>query len=106
MNALNIQNGEHFGAEKQMVVLIEELAELAQAASKWLRLYRQDPTLRKNKYEIREDLIEELADVSIVTDQIKHLLHISEKEIHEKRREKILRTAAAIEKQKRTQPQF
>lgn len=100
MNDLNIQNAEYLGVENQMIILGEELAELAQAASKWLRLYRNDPTLRKTKSEIREDLIEELADVSIMTDQIKHLLRITERELHEKRSEKIWRTAAAIEKEK------
>lgn len=100
MNDLNIRNAEYLGAENQMIVLGEELAELAQAASKWLRLYRQDPTLRKSEDEIREDLIEELADVSIVTDQIKHLLSISAKKLCEKRSEKIWRTAEEIEKEK------
>lgn len=100
MNDLNIQNAEYLGIKNQMIVLGEELAELDQAAAKWLRFNEQDPTLRKSEDEIREDLIEELADVSIVTDQIKHLLGITEHELHKKRSEKIWRTAEAIEKEK------
>lgn len=106
MNEINIQNAEYLGIENQLIQLGEELAELSQAATKCLRLYRQDPTLRKKEGEIMENLIEELADVSVVTDQIKHLLSIPEKTIHEKRSEKIWRTAADIEEHKATQPRF
>ena len=97
----NKQNAEYFGTENQMIVLGEELGELSQAAAKWLRLYRQDPTLRDSAEEIREQLVEELADVDIMTEQIRHLLGISEKEFHEKRREKIQKVANAIAKEKR-----
>ena len=100
MNDLNLQNAEYFGTENQMIQFCEELAELTQAASKWLRLYRHDPTLRKTEDEIMEDLIEELADVSIMTDQIKHLLEIPEKKIREKRSNKIFKTAADIHNEK------
>lgn len=100
MYETNIKNGEHFGAEKQMVVLIEELAELTQAATKWLRIQQQGQTVRKSEGEVMENLIEELADVSIMTEQIKHLLGVSEKELHEIRSEKIMRTANYIKKEK------
>lgn len=100
MNELNIQNGEYYGAEKQMVVMIEELSELIQAASKWLRIRQRGQTVRKSAEEVMENLVEELADVSITTDQIKHLLGIPEKRIREIRTEKILRTAEHIEKER------
>ena len=101
MNDLNIKIAEHFGTEKQMVVMIEELAELTQAATKWLRIQQHGQTVRKSEAEVMDNLIEELADVSIMTDQIKHLLGISEKTFHEIRREKIQRTADYIEKEKK-----
>lgn len=101
MNELNIQNGEYYGAEKQMVVMIEELSELIQAASKWLRIQQNGLVVRKSPEEVMENLIEELADVSITTDQIKHLLGIPEKRIREIRTEKIRRTAESIEKERR-----
>lgn len=102
MNDLNLQNAEFLGVENQMVVLIEELSELSQAAAKWLRCYQlQDPTLRKSGDAIMGELIEELADVSLVIDQIKHLLGVSERMIHGKRREKIWRTAEAIKAEKK-----
>ena len=101
MNQRNKRNAEHFGVENQMIVLCEELAELTQAAGKWLRYHRKDPTLRKNEGEVMENLIEELADVSIMTDQIKHLLGIPEEAINEKRREKIQKVANKIDKENR-----
>lgn len=101
MDRINKQNAEYFGTENQMIVLGEELGELSQAAAKWLRLYRQDPTLRDSAEEIREQLVEELADVSNATEQIRYLLGISEKEFHEKRREKIQKVANVIAKEKR-----
>ena len=96
MNKLNEKNAEHYGAEKQMIVLIEELAELAQACTKWLRMHQKGQTVRKTEAEVMENLIEELADVSIMTDQIKHLLGVTEKQLHDIRSEKIMRTAAQI----------
>ena len=101
MNELNIQNAEHFGAEKQMIVMIEELAELAQACAKWLRMQQGGQTVRKTPTEVMDNLIEELADVSIMTDQIKHLLGVSEKQLREVRTEKIKRTAYIIQKERK-----
>lgn len=98
MNELNAKNAEYYGAEKQMVVMIEELAELAQAGAKWLRTQQKGQTVRKSEAEVMDNLIEELADVGIMIDQIKHLLGISEKQIHDIRSEKIKRTAADIKK--------
>jgi predicted house-cleaning noncanonical NTP pyrophosphatase (MazG superfamily) len=57
---------------------------------------QEGQTVRKTEAEIMDNLIEELADVSIMTDQIKYLLGISEKQIHDIRSEKIMRTAAQI----------
>ncbi len=51
-----------------MVLLIEETAELAQAATKWLRKRQNGLTVRKSSGEVMENLIEELADVSIMVD--------------------------------------
>lgn len=99
MNELNMKNAEYFGAEKQMVVLVEELAELTQAATKWLRIAQNGQTVRKSADEVMANLIEELADVSVMTDQIKHLLGISEKQLHDIRSEKIKRTAENIAKE-------
>lgn len=100
MNKVNEANGEYYGIEKQMVVLIEETAELAQAATKWLRKRQNGLTVRKSSGEIMENLIEELADVSIMVDQIKHLLNLNERDFQYIRSAKIKRTAAYIAQDK------
>lgn len=100
MNDINLKNAEYLGLQNQMIVLSEELDELGQTVAKWLRHCNGDPTLRKSLEAIEGDLLEELADVSIVTDQIKHLMGISERELQRKRSMKILRTAEDIKRDK------
>lgn len=84
----------------KMIVLIEEMSELTKAATKWLRIKQNGQTVRKSEAEVMEDLTEELVDVCIMTDQMKHLLGIPEKKFHEIRSEKIKRTADNIAKEK------
>lgn len=55
-----------YGKEPQLVMLMEECGELIQACSKQLR--RKDKSIN--------NLIEELADVSIMIEQIEHLYGI------------------------------
>lgn len=62
---------DHYGTEAQLVKLAEECAELAQAALK----YRADVTAIN-----RDHIIEEIADVGILVDQIKHRLNIGHEE--------------------------
>lgn len=100
MNEINKANGEYYGIEKQMIVLVEETAELAQAATKWLRKKQNGQTVRKSYGEIMENLIEELADVSIMVDQIKHLLNLNERDFQYIRAMKIKRTAEYIAQDK------
>lgn len=62
---------EHYGYEAQSNQLIEECAELIQAISKHLRAKEWD----KEQIAL-ENLIEEIADVEIMLEQIKYLLQI------------------------------
>lgn len=55
---------EHYGFKNQLGILTEELAELIQAVSK----------VNRNDDKITENFIEELADVSIMIEQIKQVL--------------------------------
>ncbi len=96
MNTMNERIAEYYGAEKQMIVLVEELAELIQAANKWLRMQQNGQPVRKSEEEVMANLIEEMADVSIMMDQIKYLLGISEKQLADIRVGKIKRTADLI----------
>ena len=62
---------EHYGYEAQSNQLIEECAELIQAINKHLRDKEWD-----NEQIALENLIEEIADVEIMLEQIKYLLQI------------------------------
>ena len=62
---------EHYGYEAQSNQLIEECAELIQAINKHLRAKEWD----KEQIAL-ENLIEEIADVEIMLEQIKYLLQI------------------------------
>lgn len=51
-----------YGVEKNLVVLVEELAELQQAICKYLR-YSENAVIRKSEEEIINDIRNEVADV-------------------------------------------
>lgn len=53
---------ERYGIEKNLVVLVEELAELQQAICKYLR-HSETAVIRKDKSEIIDDVRNEVADV-------------------------------------------
>ena len=63
---------ELFGVEKQSMIVMEELAELTQAVSKINRRYNQ---------ETRDNLIEEMADVYIILEQLELMRDIDEEDI-------------------------
>ena len=88
---INLQNAEHYGYEPQSNMLIEEMAELTQAISK----YRRDNS-KKNF----DNIIEEIADVEVMLHQIKHLLGINPKYVESVKEQKVYRTAKRIEEHK------
>ena len=60
-----------YGASGQITVAIEEMAELQQALTKWLRFYRFGGAgTELTITEIREHIREEIADVNIVLNQL------------------------------------
>ena len=73
------------------IITIEELGELTQALTKYLRYMFYDDSLRKDRIEIQEMIMEELADVELCLGKFKKLMRIEEtdidmiKEIKEKR---------------------
>ena len=75
-----------------LTISIEELAELMQVICKLKRLNSQDKTLRKEEYQIFEDLKEELSDVYLLLEQIKIINMINDYEIERRINEKIKRT--------------
>ena len=63
------------------IITIEELAELTQGLTKYLRYMFYDDSLRKDRIEIQEMIMEELADVELCLDKFKKLLCIEETDI-------------------------
>ena len=80
------QIAEHYGLRVQMRKLIEEMAELTQVICKAER-YDLDT--------VREHLVEEVADVQVVLDQVIYLL--GDNRIEQIRAEKIARQKRRIE---------
>lgn len=66
---------DHYGADDQRNILIEECGELVQAAAKLNRPAKDDA----EKLKRREHFVEELADVSIMVEQMKSSLTVSER---------------------------
>lgn len=60
------------------IITIEELGELTQALTKYVRYMLSDNTLRKDIDEIQAMILEEVADVEICLDKFKKLLCIEE----------------------------
>lgn len=81
---------EAFGKEAQMIVAVEELAELQKEITK---------KLRQKKGNIF-GLVEEMADAEIMIDQLKVMFHIGDKELATERNYKINRTLEKIKKAK------
>ena len=79
-------------AQNIFTIAIEELAELMQVICKLKRLTNQDKTLRKEEYQIFEELKEELSDVYLLLEQIKILGKINDYDIERRISEKIRRT--------------
>lgn len=81
----------HYGYGAQSNQLIEECAELIQAVSKYRRAKG-----RRSEGLAFENLVEEIADVEIMLEQVKYLLHIPEQAIASNKVFKILRTQRRI----------
>ena len=74
------QIAKHYGYEAQSNQLIEECAELIQAINKYKRATKEEVFTEK-AYVALNNLIEEITDVEIMLEQIKHLLAIPEDDI-------------------------
>lgn len=65
------------GYERQSNMLMEECAELIQAINKHKRLCNHDRSIDKTWTELVDDVMEEIADVEIMIEQVKYLLNIN-----------------------------
>lgn len=82
----------HYGREKQSRQLIEEMAELTVAINKAWRSYRGELPY----FDGYAAILEEMADVEIMLQQIKHLMNISDAELNKKIEAKLDRQLARI----------
>ena len=93
---LNIQIAKHYGYDSQSNQLIEECAELIQAINKHKRIMSGE--ISKEKYsDAIENIIEEIADVEIMIDQIEYLLSINPVYVDGVKKQKIMRETKRIE---------
>lgn len=71
-----------YGIEMQSLVAVEELSELQKAITKLIR-YPEKSTKSLEYKGLRSNLVEEMADVLIVMDQMKYYYGISDDEIND-----------------------
>jgi len=87
---------DHYGLECQLQQLIEEMSELTQAICKYFRINGQgQPVPDYKRSTVEQNLVEELADVKLVLDQVIFLLACDE-EVLEVMKQKINRTFERI----------
>lgn len=66
----------------RVIISIEELGELIQALSKYVRYINSDETLRNSKIEIEYMILEEVADVELCLTKLKSIMNLQEKELN------------------------
>lgn len=66
----------------RVIITVEELGELIQALSKYVRYINSDETLRNSKYEIEYMIKEEVADVELCLTKLKNMMNIQENELN------------------------
>jgi NTP pyrophosphatase (non-canonical NTP hydrolase) len=94
LSELNKETAKYYGYEAQSNQLVEECAELIQAVSKYRRATTGagQPLADYKKTVALENLIEEIADVEVMLEQIKYLLQIPEDELEAMKVFKVTRT--------------
>lgn len=63
------------------IITIEELGELTQALTKYIRYMISDKSLRKDRYEIQDMIYEELADVELCLEKFKKRMCINDEDL-------------------------
>ena len=91
-----LQIADYYG-EKQIPLVIEEMAELTQALTKYIRITQGGQPVRKIIGEVRENIKEELSDVIVMLIQLQHLFYIDEVAINKIAVEKLDRTMKLME---------
>ena len=85
---------------KQIPVAIEEMAELTQVLTKYLRIIQSGQPVRKTMDEVKDSIEEELSDVIVMMIQLQYLFDIDNDTINKIADEKLKRTLKLMEEQK------
>ena len=94
----NIKIVEYYGVKNQIPVWIEEMSELTKVLCKWFRKY--DELEGDITDQLLHDMKEEITDVMICLDQLKHLILYTEDDLMENYKFKVNRQLGRIEKEK------
>lgn len=105
LSELNRHIADHYGIENRLDQLMEECGELIQAVSKYKRYVLHGEQTKRCSAEIaRGKLIEEMADVEIMLEQVQYLASITEKDINSVKCFKLGRTLGDIENEQNKIP--
>lgn len=98
----NKETAKYYGYEAQSNQLVEECAELIQAVNKYRRVETGlgQPVAEDKKAIARDNLVEEIADVELMLEQVKYLLQIPEDELLAVKTFKVNRTKERMESSK------
>lgn len=95
---INNETMDRYGIQNQSLVAMEELSELQKAVSKLVR-YPEERTKPFDFKGLRNNLIEEMADVLICMDQLKEYYNINHAEIQSTIASKQARQAKRLEEE-------
>lgn len=98
ISEMNRENAKYYGYEAQSNQLVEECAELIQAVNKYRRAVARlgEPVVEDKKAVALDNLVEEIADVEIMIEQVKYLLQIPEEDVQDIKLYKVNRTRDRI----------
>lgn len=99
---MNLETATYYGYEAQSNQLVEECAELIQAVNKYRRAETGlgQPVAEDKKAIAYDNLVEEIADVELMLEQVKYLLQIPEDELLAVKTFKVNRTRERMESSK------
>lgn len=90
----------NYYGKKQIPLVIEEMAELTQALTKYMRIRQSGQPVRKTMDEVTDGIKEELSDVIVIMIQLQYLFNIDNDTINKIADEKLKRTLKLMEEQK------
>ena len=103
-----IEQADQFGLENRLLQCTEEAGELIQALSKYQRIQQGDKTCQTDMIHAEYMIAEEMEDIEICMEQLKHLLGNTE-QIEQIKEEKIQRTEQRLlfgDTEEQTQEQY